>query len=63
MTIIEAFKTGKPVKRNKAISYQDERRKMTVEIHPDAYVDPSFLLKHVHFSIEDILSDQWEVKE
>lgn len=65
MNIIEAFKTGKPVRRKKkAFNYQsqDFLSDTITYIMPDAWIDPKFFLQVIRLKEEDILAKDWEVK-
>lgn len=67
MTIIEAFKTGKPLTRkNRVFSYESTYTNIsmpTTHIIPGTFIDPWFLLSTVDLSIEDILAKDWVVKK
>ena len=60
MNLIEALKTGKPIRRKGRSTWS----KGGVGWHngPNAYFDPEFYLTDVGADRADILADDWEVK-
>lgn len=66
MTIIEAIKSGKPLRRrNKTFSYVSGSGmgEYRTYIAPGTPMSPEYLLEVIKLSKEDVLADDWEVEE
>lgn len=66
MTLIEAIKTGLPLKRrNKTFFYRATEvwsPSIITYINPKSFINPEFLLSNIILTKKDILANDWLVK-